>query len=310
MITHNLITQKRDKTKLQLTQRVEVCCDECNKRFDSSLRNREKHLLTYSLDLCLSCKQKHQYKLGLRVSHFSEFNKSNKGKNFESRFGLEKSKMIKEKLSIAVIGEKNPMYGKNSHTHGLFRVSQWRKGKTSEQIYGDEKAKELKQKKSERNTGNNNPMFGKPSPIGSGNGWSGWFKDIYFRSLLELSYLIKLKNDKTIFYNGELKKYKIEYVLNGIKYNYFCDFVLEDGTHIEIKPKKLINTAVNLAKFNAAKEKLRDKFKILTEEDVKKLSFDMIKYYYDMNYIKFIERYDIKFKEMLNVQKTKTKTTT
>lgn len=146
LITHNLITQKRDKTKLQLTQLVEVCCDECNKRFDSSLRNREKHLLTYCLDLCLSCKQKHQYKLGLRVSHFSEFNKSNKGKNFESRFGLEKSKMIKEKLSIAVIGEKNPMYGKNSHTHGLFRVSQWRKGKTSEQIYGDEKAKELKQK--------------------------------------------------------------------------------------------------------------------------------------------------------------------
>lgn len=80
--------------------------------------------------------------------------------------------------------------------------------------------------------------------------------------------------------------------------------------HIEIKPKKLMNTFVNLAKFVAAKEKLRDKFKILTEEDVEKLSFDMIKYYYDMNYIKFIEQYDIKFKEMLNVQKTKTKTTT
>ena len=33
-------------------------------------------------------------------------------------------------------------------------------------------------------------MYGRFSPRGSGNGWSGWYKEWYFRSLLELSYMI------------------------------------------------------------------------------------------------------------------------
>lgn len=56
-------------------------------------------------------------------------------------------------------------------------INKSNKGKTFEEIYGKEKAVELKEKLSERFSGEGNPMFGKPSPEGSGNGWSGWYKN-------------------------------------------------------------------------------------------------------------------------------------
>jgi hypothetical protein len=34
-------------------------------------------------------------------------------------------------------------------------------------------------------------MYGKPSPQGSGNGWSGWYKGKYFRSIMELSFIVE-----------------------------------------------------------------------------------------------------------------------
>jgi hypothetical protein len=40
----------------------------------------------------------------------------------------------------------------------------------------DKKYEIYRQKISEKNSGSNNPMYGKPSPQGSGNGWSGWYK--------------------------------------------------------------------------------------------------------------------------------------
>jgi hypothetical protein len=50
----------------------------------------------------------------------------------------------------------------------------------------------MKKKMSDSISGEKNFWFGKPSPVGSGNGWSGWYKGWYFRSLLELSFMIKV----------------------------------------------------------------------------------------------------------------------
>ena len=69
-----------------------------------------------------------------------------------------------------------------------------RKGTTFEEFYGQEKAKVIKEKFSLRMRGKNNHMYGKPSPNGSGNGWSGHYGSFYFRSLLELSFLIVEKS--------------------------------------------------------------------------------------------------------------------
>lgn len=82
----------------------------------------------------------------------------------------------RKKQSIKMIGENNPMYGKNFQSWGLKKKSQENKGKKLEQIYGEEKANIIKQKlskahkgrifnedtllkMSKANKGKNNPMY-------------------------------------------------------------------------------------------------------------------------------------------------------
>jgi hypothetical protein len=111
--------------------------------------------------------------------------------------------------------KKMKRFGKDNHFFG----------KSYEKIiiekYGNEegfkKIKEKKQNMNKRMSGINNPMYGKPSPEGSGNGWSGWYKGFYFRSLMELSF-IKLMIDNDIkIKSGEKEIFSIKYydVLNN-----------------------------------------------------------------------------------------------
>ena len=138
-------------------------------------------------------------------------------------------------------------------------------------------------------------MYGKPAPIGSGNGWSGWYKSNFFRSLLELSYLKMLIDNNIQFENGECRKHKIS--LEDGK-NYFPDYYLVDSQEmIEIKPFNLLKTEANIQKFKAAKDKFGDNFKILTEKDIIRLSFDEINILYKSGDLLFIDRYEKKFKE-------------
>lgn len=152
-----------------------------------------------------------------------------------------------------------------------------------------------RQKMSEKFKGENNPMYGKPSPQGSGNGWSGHYKEVQFRSLNELFYLKYLFDNNIKFENGEKKKHRIEYEFNGVK-SYGSDFYLLDtNEYIEIKPKKMINTPQNKAKFKAAKEKLGEKFKVLTEDDLNKISVEEMYTLYLKGDLKFDKRYEEKF---------------
>lgn len=154
--------------------------------------------------------------------------------------------------------------------------------------------KTLKINKSKSNPGEKNGMYGKPSPQGSGNGWSGWYKGIYFRSILELSYMYHLEKNNIEFESAERKQYEVNYKFNGSKRTYRADFIVHDII-IEIKPKNLINTLQNKAKFDAAKEKYGDKFKILTEEDFPKL--DDIRKLIKSGDVVLTERYKIKYIE-------------
>ena len=108
----------------------------------------------------------------------------------------------------------------------------------------DKKNINFKKKQSINTSGENNPMYGKPSPRGSGNGWSGWYNGWFFRSLRELSYMIKeIELKDKIWENGEQKKYRVSYVdWNGVKRNYFSDFIVSGKYMIECKPLKLQNS--------------------------------------------------------------------
>lgn len=232
-------------------------------------------------------------------------------------------------VSCSTSGEKNPFYGRKHKQDSKDKIAKFRTGKD---LYGEENKQKLKvkmtqnnpmagksvydvwiekygkeeadikmisykEKHSLNNSGEKNKMYGKPSPKGSGNGWSGWYKDWFFRSLRELSYMIKeieQKNKK--WESGELKKYKIQYKdNNGNCRNYFPDFVIDSSVVVECKPVRLQGSKEVLLKTEAAEKFCKENNmtflivepEMLTEEEIKEL--------YNTNKIKFLPKYEIKF---------------
>jgi len=148
--------------------------------------------------------------------------------------------------------------------------------------------------------GEGNPMFGRPSPQGSGNGWSGWYRGFFFRSILELSFMKSLFDRNVRFESGELKKHRITYETEGRKRNYFPDFFLPDtGEYIEVKPSKLIGIKSNLSKFEAARSLFGEKFKVVTESEVERLGVrDLSKMITDGD-LKWMQRYQTKWEKWI-----------
>ena len=205
-------------------------------------------------------------------------------------YSVYKTDEFKEKISKLNTGKNNSMYGKNFHEIWVEK-------------YGIEiankKHQEWKEKISKLNTGENNPMYGKPSPNGSGNGWSGWYKNWFFRSIKELTYIINvIERFNLNWESAENKKYMIEYFdYNGLKRNYFPDFIINNKYIVEIKPKNLFKSdsvkrkqeaALIFCKKNGFKYKLRSINNLNNKELI-----DL----YLKGEIIFTERYDKKFKE-------------
>lgn len=112
--------------------------------------------------------------------------------------------------------------------------------------YGKEEAEkrhaEESKKKSENSKGKNNPMYGKPAPQGSGNGWKGWYIGTFFRSLRELTWMIKSDDNGISWRVAEKSTDAIAYTdPMGIERNYYPDF-RTDNALIECKPNKLSDT--------------------------------------------------------------------
>lgn len=276
-----IATKGKNKGQIKQSSLVECKCDKCGKifkRYYFDVLNNDKY--------CSSCTA------SVRISNY---NKSTKGLSFDERLGEEKSKVAKSKMSAKM---------KERRRNGDLKDATWtsynkkQKGKTWEERFGDDRAAEIKRKLSLSVSGENNPMFGKPSPSGSGNGWSGWYKDFYFRSLLELSFLIRNEDLKLKSAEGV----SITYINSaGTTRSYHPDFVC-DNTIFEIKPKRLCGAADNKLKFASAEEWCKENgflFKVLTEDNIERLSFDEIKELHDTNKIKFLDRCELKYKEFI-----------
>ena len=143
-----------------------------------------------------------------------------------------KTDEFKEKMSIVTSGDKNGMFGRSVYDVWV--------SKYGEEI-ANKKLSELKEKQSRNSSGENNPMYGKPSPKGSGNGWSGWYKSWFFRSLKELTYMIKvIERFDLKWVDGECGEFSVDYYdYEGRKRTYRPDFIINDKYMVEIKPKKL-----------------------------------------------------------------------
>lgn len=238
---------------------------------------------------------------------------------------IERANRPEQKLRLKTIasqiGEKNPFYGK---THSdiskkkisdkMLDISSKRVhpmiGKTVHEIwvekYGEETANikfgDLKRKHSENNKGEKNPMYGKPSPTGSGNGWSGWYKGWYFRSLRELTYMVKvIERFNLKWVSGESNQHKIEYIdYKGDNRNYFPDFIIDGKYIIECKPKKLWNSDNVVRKTEAALKYCELNGLVYKKRDIGVLSNLEIKYLYENGDIKFLDRYEERYKKDYN----------
>lgn len=283
---------------IKVNQRIIVKCDFCESVYESSLYNQRRHYEKYSNDLCRGCKQKEQYKLGMRdvqKEHIANYaTNTQKGKTYSELYSKEKSDSIKSKISSAMSTD-NPRWSLKYRTQEEIdkakkelgnRITNTRKGKSYSEIYGKEKADNIKLKLSVAMSGEKNHMYGKPAPKGSGSGIDGWHKDFYFRSILELSFLLDMHKKGFVVVNAETNNFKVNYKVNENVKNYFPDFYLpEIDTVVEVKPSSMINEHINVLKFSSAMKKFKN-FKVLTEKDFPKINKKELKKLVDNNIVK------------------------
>jgi len=92
----------------------------------------------------------------------------------------------------------------------------------------------------------------------------GWYNGLYFRSSLELSFLIQ--NKDKVFTTCENNKYRIIYEKDNKQKSYYPDFT--DNVFIyEIKPTTLLKFKDNQVKINQGFDLYGDKFKVITEKE-------------------------------------------
>jgi hypothetical protein len=272
-------------------------CPEC----DNIIEYKNKYILKESEKKnrkCKSCSRKGENNpmfgkkgnlnpfFGKKHSEESK-NKIRVNKNYETYKTID----FKDKMSKINKGENNPMFGKSFYDVWVKR-------------YGvdiaNKKMIEYKEKQSFNNKGENNSMYGKPSPNGSGNGWSGWYKGWFFRSIKELTYMIKvIERFNLEWETGENKKYVVEYCdYKGNKRNYFPDFIISNKYVVEIKPKKLFKSDLVVRKKNAASlfyEKINLKYKLISIDSIP--TNEIIELYNEKKII-FTEKYEKKFIKM------------
>jgi len=207
-----------------------------------------------------------------------------------------KTKKFRKKLSVINSGKKNPMYGKTFYN---MWVEKYGKKEANKKLI------EFKNNLSKRVSGSGNPMYGKPSPQGAGNGWSGWYKGWFFRSLKELSYMVKeieAKNKK--WRTAETKDLRIKYIdYKGDKRTYRADFLVEEKYLVEIKPEKLKSSLTVRLKQKAAQRFCKEKGFVYKIEDIKTLEKKNIRKLHDSKDLKFTNRYEKKYNETYNNKK-------
>lgn len=233
--------QEDDLKALRYHQKVDLCCNECNIKFQRSAGVAISSRKNQGCDLCPKCARVATSRRAGKI-----ISERYSGKKLEEIVGVDKALSIRQLLSSQRMGEKNHNFGGR---HQKFPI---RTG-TYEEQYGIEKAIEIKKKLSRSSSGKNNPMFGKPAPKKSGIGISGYYGSIYFRSLLELTYILFLEEHQIHFDTCDGKKaYQFYYTINGAEKTYFPDFYLfETDEFIEVKPSRLVGGMIVQAKANA-----------------------------------------------------------
>lgn len=189
--------------------------------------------------LCRSCTMKAVYAIPQNNPFYGKHHTEATKRRLSNIFkGI---KQIKGGQKKGHPGQSNPMFGKN-----IYEVWVVKYGREE----ADRRLISLSKKRSINATGELNPMFGKPAPQGAGNGWSGWYRGVYFRSLRELTFMISLDKEGIEWRSAEWMK--IPYSdWKGNNRTYRPDFILGKEV-VEVKPIKLHKTPSMMLKCEAA----------------------------------------------------------
>lgn len=247
---YSLINANKKNSKCKSCGLKEIMTDEVKKRMSERVKGENNPMFGKFGELNPFFGKKHS--------------KETKIKMHENRdYSVYKTEEFRQKISKLTKGKNNPMYGKS-----IYDVWVENYGKD----IANEKMLEFKKKQSLNSSGEKNSMYGKPSPINSGNGICGWYKGWFFRSLLELSYMLYvIERFNLEWESGESEKYKINYLMDGKRKNYFPDFVINKKYIVECKPKKLNLMSINQIKFEFAKKYCDDNGFIFKIRDVPKI---------------------------------------
>lgn len=192
--------------------------------------------------------------------------------------------------------------------HEYFLYNNPAKGKSHKQLYIDKYGEELGLQKWQehsqnligKTSGEKNGMFGKVPPKGAGGGFGGWYKSWFFRSLLELSFMINYIEKNSIeWVSAEAAQYGIPYIDENEKTStYFADFLLNTRTLVEIKPKGLRNSSSVLLKEKAAMKWCEERnllYIIYTDADFPQLPQEKITELHDKGEIRFLDKIEEKY---------------
>lgn len=198
--------------------------------------------------------------------------------------------------------------------------SNGRYGKTIKEIaiakYGEEVGLQKYQEWSKKlaahgfQEGKLNPSFGKSSPANSGKSYKGWYKNIFFRSTLELAFLLKYEAENNCLpHTGDNEKYRLIYKgLTGKDRTYVPDFIcLINNIVYELKCATFVSYPENVAKAKVAETKYHDMgllYQIITEQNVDNFNCDSflskLKHLYETNVITLTDKSVIKLNNRLN----------
>jgi hypothetical protein len=194
-----------------------------------------------------------------------------------SRFSTEKNS-----------GSNNKMFGRSIYDVWLEKY-----GKE----IADEKLLNFKKMRSEKMSGKNNHMYGKPTPKKSGNGWTGWYKNkFYFRSLRELSYVVKLDKLNLEWQSAEQGVFRIKYKNSEERERTYCpDFVVENKYIVEIKPKALHTSRLVQEKCRIGEKWCEQHNYVFKLKDQKILNFEQLVFLQERGVVEFSDRTKLKF---------------
>lgn len=186
-----------------------------------------------------------------------------------------------KKMSEVTTGDKNPMFGKHDHVHGLKRYAKEKTGKSLEEVHGIELAQKIRSRRSEMSRGSKNPAYGKVYQRG-GKSVKGYYKSLFFRSLLEYSFMKHMESEGlTLHTDVDYECFSVPYVFEGQPRTYCIDFYVSSRrVAYEVKPSYVIKkvSAINEAKWSAAREYFKQRgveFCVVTDLDFPKIAFNV-----------------------------------